>query len=183
MTSDSQASGISLRSVARNSILIFAFQILTKILGFLSSIFLANFLGAELFGTYNYAFALTSLFIPLCDLGIDVYLVREVARQETSSSQKQFGLVLVVKVLLAAGVLALVTSTALILESSQSESFLFVVLAGMVTILRTYWVSFSSVLRAVNRVWEEAWLYSTARIVEFAVIVYCIWSAASVLTI
>lgn len=71
-------------SVLRNSALLIGFHVLTKSLAFVSFILLAKYLGTQLFGVYNYAFALTSLFIPLCDLGMDTYLMREVPLSQRS---------------------------------------------------------------------------------------------------
>ena len=150
-----------------------------KVLGLVSSILLANHLGTELFGVYNYAFAITLLFMPLCDLGIDLYFMKEIPRQSLAQSQQQFGTVLVGKVVLGSTVLVLITVSGLLFESFGHGHFLLVVLAGVVNILRAFWVSFSAVLRSINQVSYEAGLASATRIGEFAVIVFCILTGQS----
>lgn len=170
---------IPARSLVRNSMLIMGFQGFTKLLGLVSSILLANHLGTELFGVYNYAFAMTLLFMPLCDLGIDIYLMKEIPRQSLAQSQQQFGIVLVGKVALGAAVLGLMTVAGLLFESFGHGHLLLVLLAGVINILRTFWVSFSAVLRSINQVSYEASLFSVTRLSECAVLVFCISTGQS----
>jgi O-antigen/teichoic acid export membrane protein len=166
-------------SVAKNSILIFTFQALTKALGLISAILLANYLGVQHFGIYNYAFALTALFIPLCDLGLDMYLLREVPRVSPDRVGPYLASVLLGKAALTSTVLLLIILVALGLESFGTEHFVVVVLAGIVTLLRTYWTSFSSLLRAMNRVRSEAAFYSATRIAEFAAVGFVLVSKSN----
>ncbi len=168
-------------SVVRNSFLIFGFQILTKATGFISAVLLANELGTQRFGLYNYGFALTSLFIPLCDMGMDMVLLRDTSRREQAQTEKSFATVLGGKTLLGLIVFVLITVTAAILESAGTENFFLVLLTGAVIILRTFWTSFNAVFRAVNRVWLEAWIYTTARVGEFVVTIIAILTHESLM--
>ena len=94
---------------------------------------------------------------------MDVYLMREVPRRSLVDSRNLLGSVYVNKVFLGIVVFVIISSTAILLESPDSELFAFVILAGLVTILRTYWMTFSAVLRATNRVRSEAWLFTASR--------------------
>ncbi len=161
-------------SVLRNSILLFIFHIFTKSLAFVSFILLAKYLGTQLFGVYNYAFALTALFIPLCDLGMDTYLMREVPRLREHEIPRQLGAVLSWKGFLTFVVFLAMSLTTGLLDSFGSDRFFMVVLAGLITLLRTYWTTFASFFRAMNRVGYETGLLSLARIAEFIVIVVSI---------
>ncbi len=161
-------------SVLRNSILLFIFHIFTKSLAFVSFILLAKYLGTQLFGVYNYAFALTALFIPLCDLGMDTYLMREVPRLREHEIPRQLGAVLSWKGFLTFVVFLAMSLTSGLLDSFGSDRFFMVVLAGLITLLRTYWTTFASFFRAMNRVGYETGLLSLARIAEFIVIVVSI---------
>jgi O-antigen/teichoic acid export membrane protein len=60
------------------------------------------------------------------------------------------------------------------MESWGSEHFIYVLLAGIVTILKAFWTTFSSVLRALNRVAAEAGLFIASRVGEFIVTIICI---------
>jgi O-antigen/teichoic acid export membrane protein len=183
IASSSLPDRIGSRSVLRNSLLLFGFHVLTKLLAFVSFILLANYLGTQLFGTYNYAFALTALFIPLCDLGMDTYLMREVPRVLKDRLPKQVGAVLALKGALTFLVFVAISITGGILDSFGSERFYIVALAGLVTLLRTYWTTFGSLLRALNKVGYEAGLLSLARAAEFLVIVGSIWYDAGLLSL
>lgn len=175
ITSPSLQERIESQSVLRNSLLLLGFHVLTKSLAFVSFILLANYLGAQVFGTYNYAFALAALFIPLCDLGMDTYLMREVPRLSSEQIPKQLGAALVWKGLLTFLVFVGFSITVGLLDAFGSERFYIVALAGVVTLLRTYWTTFGSLFRALNKVSYEAGLLSLARIVEFTVVVLSIW--------
>jgi O-antigen/teichoic acid export membrane protein len=161
-------------SVLRNSVLLVGFHVFTKSLAFVSFILLAKYLGTQLFGAYNYAFALTALFIPLCDLGMDTYLMREVPRLAEHEIPKQLGAVLSWKGLLTFFVFLAISITTGLLDSFGSERFFMVVLAGLITLLRTYWTTFASFFRAINSVGFETGMLSLARVAEFIVIVVSI---------
>jgi O-antigen/teichoic acid export membrane protein len=161
-------------SVLRNSILLFGFHAVTKSLAFVSFILLAKYLGTQSFGVYNYAFALTALFIPLCDLGMDTYLMREVPRLGADDIPKQLGAVLAWKGLLTFFVFLAMSLVSGFLDLFGSERFFVVVLAGLITLLRTYWTTFASFFRAIDRVGYETGMLSLARVAEFVVVIVSI---------
>jgi polysaccharide transporter, PST family len=158
-------------SVLRNSVLLFGFHVFTKSMAFVSFILLAKYLGTQLFGVYNYAFALTALFIPLCDLGMDTYLMREVPRLQGEEIAKQLGAVLSWKGMLTFLVFLLMSLTTGVLDTFGTDRFFMVVLAGLITLLRTYWTTFASFFRAINNVGYETSMLSLARVAEFIVVV------------
>ena len=143
-------------------------------MAFVSFILLAKYLGTQLFGIYNYAFALTALFIPLCDLGMDTYLMREIPRLPAEEIAKQLGAVLSWKGMLTFLVFILMSLTTGILDNFGTDRFFMVVLAGLITLLRTYWTTFASFFRAINEVSYETGMLSLARVAEFIVIVVSI---------
>ncbi|MCX6142794.1 MAG: flippase [Ignavibacteriales bacterium] len=161
-------------SVLRNSVLLFGFHVFTKSMAFVSFILLAKYLGTQLFGVYNYSFALTALFIPLCDLGMDTYLMREVPRLHPDEIPKQLGAVLAWKGMLTFLVFILMSVTTGILDNFGTDRFYMVVLAGLITLLRTYWTTFASFFRAINSVGYETGMLSLARMAEFVVVVVSI---------
>ncbi len=143
-------------------------------MAFVSFILLAKYLGTQLFGVYNYAFALTALFIPLCDLGMDTYLMREVPRLPAEEIPRQLGAVLSWKGMLTFLVFIFMSMTTGILDNFGSDRFFMVVLAGLITLLRTYWTTFASFFRAINSVGYETGMLSLARVAEFVVVVVSI---------
>jgi len=167
-------STITVQSVVRNSTLIFGFQLLTKAAGFVSAVMLANELGTVRFGLFNYGFALTSLFIPFCDMGLDVVLMRDAARHDRNRTAESLAAVLGAKTILGILVFLLVLVVSTFLESTGTESFTVVLLAGAVIILRTFWNSFNAVFRSLNRVRLEAMVFTSARGAEFLVTIVCV---------
>jgi O-antigen/teichoic acid export membrane protein len=165
------AQTISARSVARNSLLLFGFHIFIKLLSLGSSILLANTLGSHLFGIYSYAFALTSIFLPLADIGMDMYLLRELPRRKEEFLASTLPPILIGKVVLALAVLILMTITAGFLESFGSDKFTLIVLAGTITLLRAFGTTFGYLLRSYNAVSYEVSLQGLVRFAEFAAIV------------
>lgn len=143
-------------------------------MAFVSFILLAKYLGTQLFGVYNYSFALTALFIPLCDLGMDTFLMREVPRLQDDQIAKKLGAVLTWKGMLTFFVFLLISLTTGLLDGFGTERFSMVVLAGLITLLRTYWTTFASFFRAINSVGYETGMLSLARVAEFIVVVVSI---------
>jgi O-antigen/teichoic acid export membrane protein len=175
--------GLRAISVARNSLLIFSFQFFSKIIGFVSSILIANSFGSEQFGIYNYAFALTTLFTPLCDLGIDMYFMKELPGQNEKEGSKHFGIILVGKSILIVIVIISILIVAALMESFGSEKFIIILFAGIVTILRTFWNTYSSLLRVINKVKTEAQIFTAIRIFEFISILAVIYFKWNILTL
>ncbi len=58
--------------VARNIAFLIGAQAITKGGIVVAILLLTNYLGVDDFGRYNFLLAYAALFIPLCDLGIDV---------------------------------------------------------------------------------------------------------------
>jgi O-antigen/teichoic acid export membrane protein len=172
---------IPTHAVARNSVLIFGMQIVTKILGLVSAILLANYLNTQLFGKYNYAFALSSLFIPLCDLGMDTFLIREVARGSASAIGDRVNSVLSGKLILTLCNFFLVAIVAGIIEDFGSAYWILILFGAAVTFFRTYWTTFSSVFRAINQVMYDVSLYSLARVGEFISVIITITTQRSLI--
>lgn len=69
------------RSIARNSALTAAAQLIMKVLSFAFSVLIVRRLGANDFGQYAAVAAFGSMFLFIGDLGLSPYMVREVARQ------------------------------------------------------------------------------------------------------
>lgn len=68
------------RRIARNTIALVIAELITKILAFIITIFIARHLLEADFGKYSFAFAFTSFFAIFSDLGLHVLTIREVAR-------------------------------------------------------------------------------------------------------
>lgn len=62
-------------------------QVLTSLMAFVLLLYLARILGEADFGIYNFAMSITTLFVVITDLGVNQFLVREIAREKDRSSE------------------------------------------------------------------------------------------------
>lgn len=119
-------------------------------MAFVSFILLAMYLGTKLPGVFNHTFALTASFIPLCDIGMDVHLMRQVPRFQAEEVAKQLEAVHSWEGMLTFLVTILSRSRPASSNDSGTDRFSMVVLAGLTTLLRTYWTTLASCFRAIN---------------------------------
>ncbi|KYC45244.1 MAG: colanic acid exporter [Candidatus Methanofastidiosum methylothiophilum] len=71
------------RNIAKNTVVLLISQIVTYVLAFLYTIYLARYLGVEGFGTLSFALAFTGLFSVIGDLGLSTLTTREVSRNKS----------------------------------------------------------------------------------------------------
>jgi O-antigen/teichoic acid export membrane protein len=114
---------------------------------------------------------------------MDTYLMREVPRLHPEEIAKQLGAVLSWKGMLTFLVFILMSATTGILDDFGTDRFFMVVLAGLITLLRTYWTTFASFFRAINNVGYETGMLSLARVAEFVVVVGSISMNVSLLAL
>lgn len=97
--------------VARNSLFSLGGQIAVKLLSFAFTVFVVRRLGDATFGRYSTALAYVYLFAIFSDLGLGTYLVREIAR-DRSRMAELLSNVIVLRLLLSAGTVALIVGSA-----------------------------------------------------------------------
>lgn len=97
--------------VARNSLFSLGGQIAVKLLSFAFTVFVVRRLGDATFGRYSTALAYVYLFAIFSDLGLGTYMVREIAR-DRSRMVELLGNVIVLRLLLSAGTVALIVGSA-----------------------------------------------------------------------
>lgn len=74
-----------MKQIFKQSSLLISAQILTRIIGFFYTIFLANNLGVSNFGLYSVGLAYFSIISSIADFGFNRFLVREIVKQEEKS--------------------------------------------------------------------------------------------------
>lgn len=95
------------RTVARNTMFLFAAQAVVIVVGILSLRFTLSYLGAADYGVLTFAQSFTTLFGTLMDIGIGTLMTRDVSR-DRSLAQKYLGNVISIKILLGIGMLILI---------------------------------------------------------------------------
>jgi O-antigen/teichoic acid export membrane protein len=71
--------------VVRNTIFLFASQIVARLIGFLYFIFLARVLGVGNFGIYVFTTAFIYNFVPIADFGLERLVLRDISREPGES--------------------------------------------------------------------------------------------------
>jgi O-antigen/teichoic acid export membrane protein len=136
-------------NIIKNTALLLAADIGSKIVGLVYIIILARYLGAEGFGTISSAQAYSGLFVVLTDLGLQQLTVREIARDKSNSS-KYVNNVLGVRLVLT--ILILIPFAIIIYKSyyaDMAHNALYVILLSYIIL------SFSNIFDALFQAYEE----------------------------
>ncbi|MGB2842408.1 MAG: oligosaccharide flippase family protein [Halobacteriota archaeon] len=72
----------TVQAIAKNTAALAISHIITSILGFFLLIYLARYLGEVGFGKYSFALSFTTLFVVFANLGMNNYIIRELARNK-----------------------------------------------------------------------------------------------------
>jgi len=73
--------------IAKNTSVFLISQIISYVIGFLYTIYMARYLGPENFGILTFAISLTSLLAIFTDMGFNTLMTREIARDKSLSSK------------------------------------------------------------------------------------------------
>ncbi|SNQ60924.1 flippase [Candidatus Methanoperedens nitratireducens] len=124
-------------------------ELVTRTLGLVLVIYLARYLGETGFGRYSFAFAFTSLFLVVTDLGMNTVIIRDIAREKTLVG-RYIGNVLVLRGLLSLISFSLI-AVVINLMGYPAETRMAVYIVGIYTII----TSFSQLTRSVFRAFEK----------------------------
>ena len=125
----------------------------SKVVGALFVLWVARYLGDSLFGTYNYAFSLASIFAIIADFGLDAMAIREVARNPRDG--EPFAVLMRMRMLISVIVFLPLATAAFLLTGSLWTAGV-VILAGAVSIIDTVGGIFFAFFRGVQRMELEA---------------------------
>jgi O-antigen/teichoic acid export membrane protein len=137
------------KTVGKNTLVLFASQIVSMGLGFFYLIFSARYLGPELFGLLTFALAFTGIFGLVLDLGLNNLATREVARDH-SRANKYLSNITIIKVFLA------VITSGLIAVSVYSlgytgETIAVIYLLTLSTIFTAFTASFYAIFQSFEK--------------------------------
>jgi len=108
----------TIQRIAKNTIVLFIANIISKIISFFYVMYTARYLGAEGFGILSFALAFTAIFGVFTDLGLSPLTVREVARDK-SLAGKYLGNITVIKIFLVIITFGLIAITINLLGYSR----------------------------------------------------------------
>jgi O-antigen/teichoic acid export membrane protein len=78
---------LSINRVVKNVTYIFAGEIISKVLGLITAIILARYLGPENYGKYAFIVSFAFIFVVISDFGLNDLVVRDVARNHSLAKQ------------------------------------------------------------------------------------------------
>lgn len=147
--------------VARNAIVLLVGNILTRLIGFLSIVLLTNYLDVDNFGRYNFLFAYAMLFTPLCDLGVDTFLVRDLAANPGNRGWLE-GTALSLKTVLSLATIGVISISFSLFYKVNAFAMLMPVVAAVVA-FRNLPVTISGIFRSDQRGGLDSTLQITAK--------------------
>ena len=77
----------TVQTIAKNTGALAISHVITSILGFFLLIYIARYLGEVGFGKYSFALFFTALFTIVANLGINNYIIRELARNKSLTNE------------------------------------------------------------------------------------------------
>ena len=139
----------TIQKIAKNSLVLLASNIISKILGFFYVMYIARYLGAEGFGILSFALAFTGIFSVFSDLGFGPLTVREVARDK-SLVRKYLGNITVIKIFLVIITFALIAITINLLGYPK-QTIKVVYLISLSVVFDSFTIEFFSIFRAFEK--------------------------------
>jgi O-antigen/teichoic acid export membrane protein len=135
--------------IAKNVGVLSFSQIVSYLFGFLYLMYTARYLGAEGFGILSFAIAFTGIFVVLADLGLNMVMVREIAR-DRSLSGEYLGNIIIIKIILGLITFFLIVLTVNIVKYPQ-ETINVVYLIAISVIFVSFSGVFNSIFQANER--------------------------------
>lgn len=134
------------KRIVKNTSVLFIATIIGYILGFFTTVYTAQYLGAEGFGVVSLALSLTAIFGIIIDLGLNTLTVREVARNK-SLADKYISNTLLMKIILAILTFGLIILTTKIIGYSQQVNYVIYII--------TFSIIFGALTGVFNAVFQS----------------------------
>jgi len=139
----------TVQRIVKNTAVLFAANIISKVLGFFYVMYSARYLGAEGFGILSFALAFAGIFGVLTDLGLGQLTVREVARDK-SLAKKYLNNISVMKTILVTVTFALIVIVINLLGYPE-QTIKVVYLISLSVIFNSFTGMFYSIFRAFEK--------------------------------
>jgi O-antigen/teichoic acid export membrane protein len=134
------------RRIVKNTTVLSVSQIVSYVLIFFYTIYIARFLGADGFGILSFALAISGVFSVFADLGLNILTVRDVSRDQ-SSETRYVGNGILIKLFLAIFSFGLIVLVVNLLGYPQ-ETINVVYLVSLSTIITSFYGLFYSIFQA-----------------------------------
>ncbi|MFH1536964.1 MAG: flippase [Patescibacteria group bacterium] len=143
-----------IRRILGNTIWISLSQGIGKLAAFILLIFIARYLGDEMYGKFSFAMSLVGILVVVADFGMGVLLIREVARKK-ELTKKYLENILVLKMFFSVIAYGLIYLCLIILQKDEITVQL-TILAGIFIVINSFELLFYTVFRAWEKMKFEA---------------------------
>ena len=154
----------TVQRIAKNTAVLLAATIISKVLSFLYVMYAARYLGAEGFGILSFALAFTGIFGVFSDLGLDSLTIREVARDK-SLAKKYLNNISVMKAILVTITFALIAILINLLGYPEQTTKVVYLVA-----LSIIFSAFSNMFNSIFQAYEKMEYQSVGHILSSALL-------------
>jgi len=144
----------TVQRIARNTTLLLLSNVASFVIGFFFTMYVARHLGAAGFGVLSFGLAFTAIFGVFTDIGLQVLMIREIARDK-ALAQKYLGNVAVLKIVLSLLTFGLIALTINLMDY-PFETINVVYLIGLSVVFSAFSSMFYGVFRAHERIEFES---------------------------
>ena len=164
----------TVQRIAKNTGVLAISHVITSILGFILLIYIARYLDEVGFGKYSFAVSFTALFSIFANLGINQFIIRELARNKNLTNEylTNVSLIKLILAFLAFGFIALTIN---LMDYPQDTTYA-VYLFGIYMILTSFAQTFRSVFQAFERMEYDAVVMVIEKIILFMLVLFVIFS-------
>ena len=138
-----------MREILKQSSWLFLAQILTRVIGFFYTIFLANSLGVLDFGLYALGMAYFSIISSLADFGFNRFLIREIAKDKSKQWELLWNLITLRLTMIC--IFFALFSVVLYMFDSDKNRVSIILLASLAVLPQAIAVTFDSIFIALRK--------------------------------
>ncbi|MCK4734699.1 MAG: flippase [Methanophagales archaeon] len=164
----------TVKAIAKNTSVLAISNIITSILGVFLLIYTARYLGEVEFGKYRFAMSFTALFAIFANLGINNYIIREIARNKELTKEYLTNVSLI-KLILSFIAFGLIVLTINLMDYPEDTTYA-VYLFGIYMILTSFALTFRAIFQAFERMEYDALVIVIEQIILFALVLFILFS-------
>lgn len=169
------------KNVAKNASILFVGNILFRLISLFVVIYLARYLGVEMFGKYNFIFAYLAFFMITSDLGLNQILIREMSRNQ-QGIPKLIGNGLILKLILSSASILLAICI-IYFSGYQKDAVFYVSIASLILIFQSFSDSQKTIFAAYLKMKYDVISKIINRLISAILIYYIIISNGTLLQI
>jgi len=167
------------RRISKNVLALSFAELFSKSLQFVIMVYAARALDKESFGVFSFALAFSFIAVIFADLGINTYIIREIARDK-SKAAKYYGSAFLVKILLSIATFLLIFAI-LWLLGYPAKSRAVVYLVWLFAILSSFTDLSYSIFRSFERMGYDSFIKILRMIVLAALTFYVLFNGLGVI--